>query len=571
MKSAYILFFLFMTFLLQANNPVEDYAYLRRLMRENKTDSVLIFVNSRLSNAEQLDKAQLAHYQSFKSTALLQTGKFAEALSFSRMALSNAAAVKDSASLSEIWKSASHAYNRNSKLDSALLYTRLLYDYARRANDTKMTYSALVSLGNIHLQNKQFHLSLEFYQEALNISLASGIKNNLPADYYNLGLAQYTNKLYNQALISYDKAAKLGLEQNNLRLVARVYGSTADVMETQNRLDDQLKYLKKANQLAAQLQDKRLLAMGCSNLMHLHIKQGEYGKVIEYGNQALKYLKEQPLIPLEIDVDSMMYISHKALNQPEQAISFYEAFTRLNNALRNEEVTLRLNELKSIYEVEKKNLTIKNQTTELLAAQRSSRINMLVISVLSLLLLALLAFRIRENFYKKILFRKEKETDLQLELMRSRLNKKRVKEENPETGEEASGPAEERDELSPEKSLQIFSQIIEIIETEKLYLSPELDQKYIIKRLNTNKRYVYESVRVHGGDNNFKGLVNRLRINEAKRIIQERLQAKEDINLPDVYLSSGFTSKTSFYRTFKSITGLPPGDYVDQLQREMRG
>ena len=569
MKFAYILFF-FTTFLLQANNPGEDYVYLRRLIRENKADSVLIFVDSRLSNAEQLDKTQLAHYQSFKSTALLQTGKFAEALSFSRLALSNAAAVKDSASLSEIWKSASHAYNRNSKLDSALLYTRLLYGYARRANDTKMTYSALVSLGNIHLQNKQFQLSLEFYQEALNISLANSIKNNLPADYYNLGLAQYTNKLYDQALISYDKAAKLGLEQNNLRLVARVYGSTADVMETQNRLDEQLKYLKKANQLAAQLQDKRLLAMGCSNLMHLYLKRGEHDKVIEYGNQALKYLKEQPLMPLEIDVDSMMYISHKALNQPGQAISFYEAFTRLNNDLRNEDVTLRLNELKSMYEIEKKDLTIKNQTTELLAAQRSSRINMLVISVLSLLLLALLAFRIRENFYKRILFRKEKETDLQMELMRSRLEKSLNKQEISENQEEEPGRSEDRDELSPEKSQQIFTQIMEVIETEKLYLSPELDQKYIIKRLNTNKRYVYESVRVHG-DHNFKGLVNRLRVNEAKRIIQERLQAKADINLPDVYLSSGFTSKTSFYRTFKSITGLPPGDYVEQLEREMRG
>ncbi|MFM7154757.1 MAG: helix-turn-helix domain-containing protein, partial [Bacteroidota bacterium] len=202
-------------------------------------------------------------------------------------------------------------------------------------------------------------------------------------------------------------------------------------------------------------------------------------------------------------------------------------------------------------------------------AQRSSRINMLVISVLSLLLLALLAFRIRENLYKQVLYRKEKETDLQLELMRSRLNKKRIGEENPETGDEASSPAEERDELSPEKSLQIFSQIMEIIETEKLYLSPELDQKYIVKRLNTNKRYIYESVRVHG-DHNLKGLVNRLRINEAKRIIQERLRAKEDINLPDVYISSGFTSKTSFYRTFKSVTGLPPGDYVAQLERELK-
>ena len=478
--------------------------------------------------------------------------------------------MSDSAALSEIWKSASHTYNRNGKLDSALLYTRLLYGYARRANDVRMTYSALVSLGNIHLQNQQFELSLEFYREALNISITNNFKGNLPADYYNLGLAQFTNKLYSQALTSYDKAAMLGLEQNNLRLVARVYGSIADIMEAQNRLDEQSKYLKKANQLAAQLQDKRLLAMGCSNLMHLHLKKGEYSKVIEYGDQALSYLKEQPLVQLEINIDSMMYVSHKALNQPEQAILFYEAFNRLNNTLRNEEVTLRLNELKSIYEIEKKNLTIKNQTTELLAAQRSSRINMLVISVLSLLLLALLAFKIRENFYKRILFRKEKETDLQLELMRSRLEKSLNKQENSENQEEEPGRSEDRDELSPEKSQQIFTQIMEIIETEKLYLSPELDQKYIIKRLNTNKRYVYESVRVHG-DHNFKGLVNRLRINEAKRIIQERLQAKADINLPDVYLSSGFTSKTSFYRTFKSITGLPPGDYVEQLEREMRG
>lgn len=570
MKHLCILLLTFMALHLLANNPAAEYEYLRRLMRENKTDSALTYVDGRLGNPDRLERGQLAYYQSVKSTALLHVGRFEESLFFTRLALQNSPEVSDSAALSEIWKSASHAYNRNGKLDSALLYTRLLYGYARRANDVRMTYSALVSLGNIHLQNQQFELSLEFYREALNISITNNFKGNLPADYYNLGLAQFTNKLYSQALTSYDKAAMLGLEQNNLRLVARVYGSIADIMEAQNRLDEQSKYLKKANQLAAQLQDKRLLAMGCSNLMHLHLKKGEYSKVIEYGDQALSYLKEQPLVQLEINIDSMMYVSHKALNQPEQAILFYEAFNRLNNTLRNEEVTLRLNELKSIYEIEKKNLTIKNQTTELLAAQRSSRINMLVISVLSLLLLALLAFKIRENFYKRILFRKEKETDLQLELMRSRLEKSLNKQENSENQEEEPGRSEDRDELSPEKSQQIFTQIMEIIETEKLYLSPELDQKYIIKRLNTNKRYVYESVRVHG-DHNFKGLVNRLRINEAKRIIQERLQAKADINLPDVYLSSGFTSKTSFYRTFKSITGLPPGDYVEQLEREMRG
>jgi tetratricopeptide (TPR) repeat protein len=297
MRLLYLLLLSSVALQLRANNPVAEQEYLRRLVRENKTDSVLIYVDSRLSGSEQPEKGQLAYFHSLKSTALLYNGKFDESLIFTRLALANSPAVKDSATLSEIWKSASHSYNRNGKLDSALLFTKLLYNYARRANDVRMTYSALVSLGNIHLQNKHFQLSLDFYQEALNISLANDYKNNLPADYYNLGLAQYTNTFYPQAEISFEKAAALGLEQNNLRLVARVYGSIADIMEAQNKYDEQLKYLKKANQIAAQLQDKRLLAMGCSNLMHLYLKKNEYGKVIEYGNQALDYLKDQPLIP----------------------------------------------------------------------------------------------------------------------------------------------------------------------------------------------------------------------------------------------------------------------------------
>lgn len=569
MKSLHFLFFLTMTFQLRAYNQGEnDREYLRRLMQENKVDSVLTYIDSHTGSTDRPEGELLAYFHATKSTALLHTGRFEEALHFSRLALANAVVVKDSITLSEIWKSASYAYNRNGKLDSALYYTKLLYGYARRANNVKMTHSSLVSLGNIHLQNKQFQQSLEFYQEALNMTLANKLDSNLPGDYYNLGLAQFTNRLYDAALVSFEKAAELGLRQKNLRLVARVYGSTADVMEAQNRVDEQSKYLKKANQLAAQMHDKRLLAMGCSNLMYLNLRKGEFPTVIEYGNQALSYLKEQPLVQLEITVDSMMYAAHKALNQPAEAIRYYEAFTKLNNTLRKEEVSLRLNELKSIYEIEKKNLTIKNQTSELLAAQQSSRINVLIISILSLLLITLLAFRIREGFYKRLLYRKEKETDLQMEVMRSRLDGTRSKGEKPQQQTTAL-PEDLEEPISPEKSRQLFIQIMDIVEQEKLYLSHELDQKYIIKRLNTNKRYVYEAIRVHG-DHNFKGLLNRLRINEAKRIIQERLRAKEAVNLPEVYLSSGFNSKTSFYRTFKSITGLPPGDYVEQLEREMK-
>jgi hypothetical protein len=101
---------------------------------------------------------------------------------------------------------------------------------------------------------------------------------------------------------------------------------------------------------------------------------------------------------------------------------------------------------------------------------------MLVISVLSLLLLALLAFRIRENLQAGIV-QKRKRNGFSAGVNAQQTEQKayRGRQSRNRRGSKQSGRRE--DELSPEKSLQIFSQIMEIIETEKLYLSPELDRK----------------------------------------------------------------------------------------------
>jgi YesN/AraC family two-component response regulator len=181
----------------------------------------------------------------------------------------------------------------------------------------------------------------------------------------------------------------------------------------------------------------------------------------------------------------------------------------------------------------------------------------------------LAVFYFREGFYKKILFKKEKETDFQIEILRNRLESQHISQEIPDVND--TDEDEETGEIIPkEKSQQMFNRIMDMIEAEKMYLMPDLDQKYIVKLLGTNRRYVYEAVALHG-DQNFKGLINRLRVNESKRVIRELLAANKEIDLSSIYTSAGFNSKSSFYRTFKSVTGLPPGDYVAQLEREMAG
>jgi len=119
-----------------------------------------------------------------------------------------------------------------------------------------------------------------------------------------------------------------------------------------------------------------------------------------------------------------------------------------------------------------------------------------------------------------------------------------------------------------DKMRKLFVETIAVIEQEKLYLKPDLDQKYVIKILGTNKAYLAKAIWAHG-DTNFKGIINRLRINEAKRLIHLYIVQKKDLNFEQILNDAGFNSKATFYRLFKFHTGLTPNDYAYHLRKDI--
>ena len=56
----------------------------------------------------------------------------------------------------------------------------------------------------------------------------------------------------------------------------------------------------------------------------------------------------------------------------------------------------------------------------------------------------------------------------------------------------------------------------------------------------------------------FSQFVNGYRIEYAKRV----LRSQPDTKVTSLYLSAGFSSEQSFYRNFKSFTGMTPKDWI---------
>lgn len=102
------------------------------------------------------------------------------------------------------------------------------------------------------------------------------------------------------------------------------------------------------------------------------------------------------------------------------------------------------------------------------------------------------------------------------------------------------------------------SKIIDIkksIENEKLFLDPNLSLSIISEKLSINENY-FSSIFNQNSSDNLSTYLNKLRINEAKKILLDK--EYENYTISSIGLESGFNSKSNFYKAFKKETGVSP-------------
>jgi len=92
----------------------------------------------------------------------------------------------------------------------------------------------------------------------------------------------------------------------------------------------------------------------------------------------------------------------------------------------------------------------------------------------------------------------------------------------------------------------------------KAYRNPDLRLKEIAGYLQTNTTYLSSLINQRY-KMNFKTLLNRIRLEEAKQIMKERTY--EYFSIEKIYKSVGFRSKSVFNIVFKAETGMTPSEY----------
>lgn len=510
------------------------------------------------------------YYYNMLSMAQLRLNNFDSAKICARQALKLSSASKDSALISDSWKMMAFACNNSGVLDSAAYFTRKLLNYSGRSGDKRQYRSALNSMATILIQSKRPAEALPFYREATVITERLGDSANFVRSYYNLGGCLLTLKRYDSAQIILDKAEKLAEQRKQPELLMLILGERSECFIAMGRKEEWKTYQLKAYKIAEQLSNRLFMALCNSSLAQAALAGNDFRNALKYGARADSLLRIEPYPDVQKRVDSTMYLASKKLGNFEASLSWHESFVRRKEQMMNSEQASQLNRMLVEYRVKEKNLTIEKQELDIRSKKRQLQLLVLLLVITTLFIVGLISYNLSRRRFRKELYEKEKYIDKEIIETRFWMEWKHQKET--ENRKEAQKTPDDKEVVTGKTAyssqVSIFTELRDVFDSQKLYLDPELNIKSVIKILGTNQKYLYQAIS-ENSDSNFRNFVNRYRVDEAKKIIKQKILMKEVLNLPEVYIASGFNSSGSFYRVFKTITGLTPKDYAAEIRSEM--
>lgn len=107
----------------------------------------------------------------------------------------------------------------------------------------------------------------------------------------------------------------------------------------------------------------------------------------------------------------------------------------------------------------------------------------------------------------------------------------------------------------------LLVQLNEIMIGEELYKNADVKLQSIAKKINVSSHKLSQLLNDNLGKS-FASYINDFRIEEAKRLIQNNTQ----FTLEAIGFEAGFSSKSSFYATFKKVVGMTPSAYQKQFK-----
>ncbi|MGE8533334.1 MAG: helix-turn-helix domain-containing protein [Chryseobacterium sp.] len=363
-------------------------------------------------------------------------------------------------------------------------------------------------------------------------ALNSGINRDYPAAFKNLDKS-------NQYLSDHNE------ENRILKMENRIFRSS--YLLKQNRLVEYKALIENIiSDLEHQTNQPFLLGLAYENLSQYYFLKQDYTTSVEKLEAGLFLIEDLSFNNLKIKIYESLSRNYYALHDDVK----YHQYNKLYNDLKTKTDASSKEGIRYIVKLVETNQN-KNIEFQKLMFLRS------------FLPLALILFLIiiGLSIYFLIIKSKNKDLKKQFDFFKKQSNEK----PQPILLNKASATAKDAgfNKISREKEDEIL-QKLEEFEKSNGYLNKNMSLSMLSSQMEINTKYLSEVI--NNKEKNFNGYINKLRINH---IVQLLRNDSTFLNYKVSYLAeySGFSSHSAFTTVFKSVTGMSPNAYIQEISK----
>jgi two-component sensor histidine kinase len=324
--------------------------------------AICFSITQTIANSIKLTEKQTEELNSQFNNALSEAISITnggKSLPYSLNALRIAIELKDDYKIAQSYTEISHDYEKTGDLSNALksiILAAQKYETIGKVEGTGMAYS---QIGTIYLLQGNRELAISYMNKALSVHKEIGAYDSYADDLNNLGEIYRLNNQYWLALQNFTEAIAIFRKNNDSINIAYVSGNIGLVYAAINQMDSANFYLSAATEILNQKGDFYPIAVYLIEIANIYLKQGNSIEALEKAKEALALSERENFKEQNRDANKLLSDIYVRGNDYEKAFFALNEYYKSRDSISNSKIVSDMAEMRTEYEVSKKETEIK--------------------------------------------------------------------------------------------------------------------------------------------------------------------------------------------------------------------
>ena len=335
--------------------------------------------------------------------------------------------ISDSANIARFYGGIGSSYYFKNMLDSCEYYLYKGYDLKTRwdADDPISLIRSLVNLGVLCEQQNKYVKAIQYYQEALELSINNNNERQISVIYNNIGTAYASLDEWEKAFGYFQKSYKIAKKIEDSRTIGNSTTNLGNYFSVSNKKQEAIKYYREAIEsfkkvghnfdlantyhtyaenylemdepekalpvllrgyaLADSIDAKGTLIRICVNLSKLKLEESNLSQSRRYIDKALLEVESHEDIEVKRTVFKQASLVYAELKQEAKALEFYKIYSSTQDSIDAGRHNKEVKELNIKYETKERENKINAQNLEIEKKTKERNLYLLGMCLLGLM------------------------------------------------------------------------------------------------------------------------------------------------------------------------------------------